>query len=102
MDYTQLRKTVSQRKQKNRQASEDVFKEAAILAAANLCALNRMPNDYHFQLIKINGDKPDYIYNLYPSTQRIYSDPKHRGPFLQIPKPWTILDVVKALVKDRK
>lgn len=99
MDYERLQKSIKHRKQRNLQASEDVFKEAAILAAANHCALNRMPNGYHYQLVCINGDRPDYIYNLYPSTQRIYADPKHRGPFLQVPKPWTLLDVVKAKVK---
>ena len=98
MDYAALKKSANRRKRENLMASEDVFEKAAVLAAANLCAMNRMPANYHFQFIVINGDQPDYIYNLYPSTQRIYADPKHRGPYLQIPKPWTLLDVVKAWV----
>ena len=103
MDFYHLQKTIKQRKQKNIQASEDVFDEAVGLAYANGIVLQRMPSSFHFQIIFFNASRPDfspdYIYNLYPSTQRIYSDPKHRGPFLKIPKPWTLLDVVKAAVK---
>jgi len=102
MDFYHLQKTIKQRKQANLQSSEDVFDEAVEFAYANLCVLQRMPAGYHFQLLCFDGiyeTLPEYIYNLYPSTQRIYSDPKHRGPFLKVKKPWTLLDVVKAAVK---
>ena len=99
MDYYDLQKTIKQRKQKHTQASEDIFEEAVGLAYANGCVLERKHARYHFQLICFNEGRPDYIYNLYPSTQRIFSDPKHRGPFLKVNKPWTLLDVVREAVK---
>lgn len=99
MDWDDRKKSINQRKQAHLRASEDVFDEAAGLAHANLCLLLRMPAGYHYQLICYNGSGGEYIYNLYPSTQRIYSDPKHRGLFLKVKKPWTLLDVVKAAVK---
>ena len=77
--------------------------EAVALAYANNCALQRMPARYpryHFQLICFDGSGSEYIYNLYPTVQRIYSDPKHRGPFLKVNRPWTLLDVVKAKVES--
>lgn len=98
MDYEQLTKSIKHRKQTHLQASEDVLDEAVALAYANHCAVQRMPARHHFQLICFNENSPEYIYNLYPSTQRIYADPKHRGPFLNIKMPWTLLDVVKAKV----
>lgn len=101
MDYEQLTKSIKHRKQSNLQASEDVFEEAAMLAHANHFVLQRMPGmGCHFQIICFNGkSSADWIYNLYPSTQRIYADPKHRGPYLTVKKPWTLLDVVKAVVE---
>lgn len=99
MDWDKLQKSINQRKQAHLQASEDVFNEAVGLANANECILQRMPASYHFRLICYPGRRWVRIYNLYPSTQRIYSDPKHRGPFLEVKRPWTLLDVVKARVE---
>jgi len=101
MDYTGLKKTIMTRKRKHLQASVDVFDEAVTLAYANHCVLQRKPGNAHFQLLCLNENSEYFIYNLYPSTQRIYSDPKHRGPFLQVKKPWTLLDVVKAKIGER-
>lgn len=99
MDWDRHTKLKNQRKRAHLQASEDTFDEAVEFAReSGACLLLRMPAGYHFQLI-CYGENHEHIYNLYPSTQRIYSDPKHRGPFLQIPQPWTLLDVVKAVVK---
>lgn len=96
--YTQLK---NQQKQVHLQASEDTFDEAVELAEeSGSCSLQQMPGRYHYQLFCYGkNENHDHIYNLYPSTQRIYSDPNHRGPFLKVKKPWTLLDVVKAAVK---
>lgn len=99
MNYAQQRLSIKKRKQENLQASEDVFDEAVTLAYANHCVLQRMPARYHFQLLCFDGSGTEYIYNLYPTVQRIYSDPKHSGPFLKVQRPWTLLDVVKAKVE---
>jgi len=99
MDWGQQNKLKNRRKQERLQASEDVFDEAVKLAReSGACSLQRTPAAYHYQLVRY-GENHEHIYNLYPTTQRIYTVPKHRGPFLQIPKPWTVLDVVKAVVK---
>ena len=52
----------------------------------------------HFQLIS-PGRK--IIINLYPGNQRIYQDPKKRGPYLKIPFEWTLCDVVKEATKTK-
>ncbi len=107
MDWDQQAKLRNQRKRAHLQASEDTFDEAVELAEkSGSCSLQQMPARYHFQLIcyadnltEYSEDVVEHIYNLYPSTQRIYTDPRHRGPFLKIPKPWTLLDIVKAVMK---
>jgi len=101
MEWNQYKALIKEQKQANLQASEDVFEEAVTLAYANHCVLRRKPGNAHFQLLCLNENSEYFIYNLYPSTQRIYSDPKHRGPFLQVKKPWTLLDVVKAKIGER-
>lgn len=100
MNFDDLQKSIKQRKQRNIQASVDVFDEAFALAYANGFVLERKRGCYHYQLTWFGGEEDEeYIYNLYPTTQRIYADPHHRGPFLNLKKPWTVLDVVKAAVK---
>jgi len=99
MDWDQQNTLKNRRKRERLQASEDTFDEAVKLAReSGLCSLERMPAGYHFQLI-CYGENHEHIYNLYPTTQKIHIDPRHRGPFLQIQKPWTVLDIVKAVVK---
>lgn len=99
MDWGSHTEIKNKRKRAHLQASEFDFDKAVELAReSGSCSLRRMPATYHFQLI-CYGEDYEYIYNLYPSTQRIYTDSKHRGPFLRISKPWTVLDVVKAAVK---
>ncbi len=50
-------------------------------------------------------DSKQWIYNLYPRrhgyTPRIYSDTTHRGPFLDVPEFWTLLDAVKAVIQAK-
>lgn len=98
MDWDQFTKTRNQKKKMLLQLSLNTFDEAVKLAEANSCSLQQKPAVYHFQLTCYPDRRWVRIYNLYPSTQRIYSDPKHRGPFLEVKRPWTLLDVVKARV----
>lgn len=52
----------------------------------------------HYQL---RGGR--WLINLYPGNQRIYIDrQKQNVPFLQVPTPWTILDVIEAASKAIK
>ena len=97
MDWDQQTELKNRRKKTRLQLSANTFDKAVELAEANSCSLLQMPAGYHLQLI-CYGENHEHIYNLYPSTQRIYIDPKHRGPFLKVKKPWTLLDVVKAVV----
>jgi len=99
MDWDQLNELKNQRKRERLQASEDVFAQAVRLAReSGSCSLERMPARYHFQLVCF-GENHDHIYNLYPTTQKIHLDPRHKGPFIRVTKPWTVLDVVKMVVK---
>lgn len=51
---------------------------------------------WHYQL---RHPRRGWLYNLYPSKHRIWSDPKHRGPFLPgLPTFWTMLDIVDAVI----
>lgn len=56
----------------------------------------RLSAPTHFQYQLQVGDA---LYNLYPSTQRIQIDRHHRGPRLDVPRPWGLLDVVRAAIK---
>lgn len=40
-----------------------------------------------------------WILNIYPGPQRLYGDPRHgKPPFLDVPSPWTLTDVVDQLL----
>ncbi|MBA7654985.1 hypothetical protein ES703_62881 [subsurface metagenome] len=100
MDWDQQVKLKSRRKKGYLERAVATFDEAAKLAKDNSWLLEKMPAEYHFQLAFFDKGCAEFIYNLYPTTQKIYSDPKHLGPFLKVVKPWTLLDVVKAAVKN--
>jgi len=97
MDFDQYNKEKAAEKEANLQASVKVFDEARRLAIKNGWELKEKINYGHFQLFH---RRTGWLYNLYPSNQRIYADPKHRGGFIHgIIKPWTLLDVVKEAIK---
>lgn len=54
-------------------------------------------SNHHYQLVVGSA-----IYDLYPSTQRITIDRHHRGPRLDVPRPWGLLCVVRAAVKMKQ
>jgi hypothetical protein len=80
------------------QQSMATFESAEQLAAANGMILTN-PSDGCYQLRHIVRR---WIINLYPRTTgftpRAYHDPHKPGPFLRLPKNWTLLDAVKAAI----
>jgi hypothetical protein len=95
MDYDQFNKDQAAYKAANLEASMKTYQEAVDLAVKNGWTLFQA-NTYHFQLCHL---VKGWLYNLYPSKQRIYADPNHRGGFLNVTKPWTLLDVVNEAIK---
>jgi hypothetical protein len=55
----------------------------------------------HCQLI-YQHDGQHWIYNLYPTTRKVYPDPHHKGPFLRVGKRWTLTDVVRAAIEAQQ
>lgn len=76
--------------------SESTFDDAQQLARINEMQLTR-PSDGCFQLRHL---RHGWIINMYPrhngGSPRMFHDPHHRGPFLDLPDPWTLLDAVRA------
>lgn len=85
--------------------SERTFDDAAALAKANGMEF-RNPSDGCYQLRWGQHRGRLFIVNLYPRRQggssRAYHDPHYRGPYLALPKDWTLLDVVKSAVKEKQ
>lgn len=89
------------RKDENYKKSMAVYEQAQELGHENGFFLQKH-SPWHFTLTyKVRG-YTKWIYNLYPSNQRIYNDPEHRGPFLVLQKPWTLLDAVMAAIREAK
>jgi hypothetical protein len=87
------------RKRMNRaDRSEATYAEAIALAQANGLTL-LCTSDGCYQL---RHPARGWIINMYPRrnglSPRMYHDPHHRGPFLQLPENWTLLDAVHAAV----
>jgi len=97
MNWDEYREAQRKAKQENYQRSQEVFEKAQELAEANGLELLKHSH-WHFALIyRINGHTK-WLYNIYPSNQRIWNDPKYRAPFLQLEKPWTLLGVVEQVI----
>jgi hypothetical protein len=56
-------------------------------------------SDYHFQLFH---KRDGWILDIWPSTQRLRSGGKIRAPFIEVPRPWTIKEVIDAAKKTTK
>lgn len=78
--------------------SEATYAEAKALGAQHGLRLTH-PSDGCYQLRSSRG----WIVNLFPRRKQahplILHDRHHRGPYLQVPADWTLLDVVQAAVK---
>lgn len=81
--------------QSNRQKAKDDFKEASTLAAQNGLRLSKCDGGVRYRLEKLKV----WIKDIYPGNSRIYCpNQDKKGPFLQLPLEWTLLDVVKAAI----
>lgn len=78
-----------------RTATYQSYASASKLAEDNRMVLIRH-SDVHYHLWVTLASGQRWLYNLYPGNCRIYADRQHYGPFLNIPKPWTIDDVIRA------
>ncbi len=80
--------------------SENTYRYAKELACHNGLALTN-PSEGCYQL---RHSVEDWIINLYPRrkghTPRVYHDPNHRGPHLNMPTQWTLLDAVNAAIME--
>lgn len=92
MDWEEHKSELKKQKEQNHQRSMEVLEQAKELARENGFSLIRH-SPWHFALVYKR-----WIYNIYPANQRIYVDPKRKGPFLEVTRPWTLLDVVTAAI----
>lgn len=96
LDWDKYKADQKKQREENHAQAMATFDSAKELARVNGWTLAKH-TEWHFSLSSEN-----YRYNLYPSNQRIYADPKHRGPFLKVSKPWTFLEVVSsAIIKSQ-
>lgn len=78
-----------------RDSASQQFIAARDLAAAYHLILHRC-SDVHYHLMPTHRR---WLINVYPGNQRLYSDKsKPGGPYLKVPRPWDLLDVVKSAV----
>jgi len=101
--FREHREYVRRQKDRRRQISTDTFEEASDLAFENDMELTEKVAQTHYQLTVYQSHEPlrFWLYNLYPITRRIYSDPHHKGPFLKVRR-WTFVDIVKAAIEAKK
>lgn len=91
------RKQSRRRREINRQNAEAGFEEAVDMSAKIDMDLTQC-TEAHYQLTVYLSHSPleFWLYNLYPGNQRIYADPNHRGPFLQLAGVWSFEKIIKA------
>lgn len=78
--------------EQRRQLAHSQLKEAQTLLRGTRIKLSPMGQGYRFE-------SSDYMIDVYPGNQRIYApNPKKRGPWLNLPEEWTLLDVSRALL----
>lgn len=88
IDYDRFNADLKNLKQQNYDRALSTFAKAQELARLNGARLLKC-STWHFKLKVCQS-----IYHLYPSNQRIYIEPNNKGVFLNVPHPWTFLDVV--------
>ena len=101
-DWDEYNAEKRRQKAENYNKSMAIFEEAQKLAAANGFELARRSSPWHFTLTYKIRAYTKWLYNIYPSNQRIYVDPNFKGPFLKLTKPWTLLEVVNAAISQVK
>lgn len=99
MDRDEYRAIQNKRKAENLQDSMSVVLEAKKLAMKNGLELNQH-SQWHFSLTCMKNGVRKWRRNIYPSNQRIWWDKKcGKAPYLDLPTPWNLLDVVKKSVE---
>ena len=89
-----------QRKAARRQQAGSDFAVASTLAAQHGLAFVRK-TDAHYHLYPHNRQ---WLLNVYPGNCRLYNDPNKQTqpPYLGIPTPWTLTEVVQVMVHELK
>ena len=82
---------------RRRQAAEE-FSECFQYARVHGIGLKQC-SEIHYQVIVFRADDtPKWVYSLYPGNQRICAEEQYTGPFLCVPKPWTLREFLGVLV----
>lgn len=89
-------------KKQNYDRAMSTFEDAQRLATANSMDLVQHGSPWHFSLTCLKNGRRIWLYNIYPSKQRIWVNPKFKGPYLNLPRPWTFLDIVNAVIKAKE
>jgi len=102
MDWNAYKKERQQERAENRQEAAGGFEEAAQLASRHNLVLTQC-SEHHYQLRAFEDGRVCWLYNLYPGNQRIWSDRKYRGPYLELPPcDWTLMDIVRAVAREQE
>lgn len=98
VDWDEYKAKQKKGRDENYARAMEHYETARDLATENGFALQQH-STWHFSLTCVQDGKRKWRFNLYPSNQRIYWDRKcGKAPFLNLPKPWTFLDVVSAAI----
>ena len=90
--YRYMRQERVQQGERHRQGAEQVYQDAAQFASGHGMRLKQL-DPAHYQLVGPDNS----LLNIYPGNQRLYHDPNRpKPPYLKLPEPWTLLDVVKS------
>lgn len=88
-------KRQAEAKQRRQRAAEE-FPDLVELAAQHGLTLVKR-SESHYQLLPVGAR---WLLNIYPGNCRLYHDPNiERSPFLHLPTPWTLRDVLEAAIK---
>lgn len=85
--------------------SQQIAPAAIQLASANGLNLELMDEaEIYFRLQWRDGERIIWSVDLWPTFadwSRVQWDPEHTGPALTLPRPWTILDAVNAMIAEK-
>lgn len=108
MDWKNYNKTNQERRAASRDEAGREFDDAKRLAISYGFELKKK-SEGHYQLIyHPQVTLQFFIYNIYPGNHRIYADPNHTGPFLELNGEWGLIDVVMSaaekmgLIREKK
>ena len=89
--WREWRKQKQHEGEERRERADHQFDVARRMADASGLSLVRCSDTQY------NLRGPGWLMSLYPGNGRIFSpDPKRQGPYMRVPRKWTLLDVVMA------